>query len=175
MIVQRVSSFFLKKPLLMQGFVSGMIAASGDAICQLVIEGTPIEKYNFLRTTRFFALGGLLVAPTLYRWFRVLDKIKHGAPYTHPIKRVLVDQLFFSPVFSVIFLMVLRLLENRSIDECYALVSRDWWPLWKTGLMFWPFFQLVNFSIVPIHYRVVTTNSAGLLWNCYVSYRTQKR
>ncbi|CAJ0577635.1 unnamed protein product, partial [Mesorhabditis spiculigera] len=174
MVLTRVTFFASRRPLIFQSIVSGCIAASGDAMSQLVIEGTTLDRYDVVRTSRFAFLGTFLVAPVLFHWFRTLDRLRFGPPVLHPVQRVLVDQLLFGPVFSTCWLTSLRILEGRSWEDNFKLLQRDWWPLWKTGLCFWPIVQLLNFTFVPLNNRVITTNAAGLIWNCYISFKTQK-
>ncbi|PAV71346.1 hypothetical protein WR25_17673 [Diploscapter pachys] len=42
-------------------------------------------------------------------------------------------------------------------------------------LMFFICVQLVNFYVLPLHYRVFWVQSAALIWQTYYSYITQKK
>ena len=37
---------------------------------------------------------------------------------------------------------------------------------WKV----WPIAQLINFSLIPLNFRVLWVNLVGILWNAIVSY-----
>jgi hypothetical protein len=54
---------------------SALIAASGDAICQIGVEDHP---FDFERFGRFVVLGGALVGPTLHFWCVVV--VGRGRP-----------------------------------------------------------------------------------------------
>ncbi|CAJ0572706.1 unnamed protein product, partial [Mesorhabditis spiculigera] len=164
-----------RRPLLTQCVSSALIAGGGDLLCQKLVEKRSWEQYDAIRTGRFFVLAGVFIAPALNRWFRVLEMVRGGNPKLIPLKRMLIDQSTFSPIFNGLVLFNLRLLEGFNVKDCADLTKRDWWPVWSTSLMFWPFIQLANFYLVPLNMRVVVTQIAGLFWNSYLSYKTQTK
>ncbi|CAJ0958036.1 unnamed protein product, partial [Mesorhabditis belari] len=172
---QRYMALMSRRPLLTQMATSAVIAGGGDLICQKFIERRSWQQYDAIRTGRFFVLAGFFIAPILNRWFRVLELVKRGNPKLVPLKRMLIDQSTFSPIFNFIILVNLRILEGISPKESFEMAKSDWWPVWSTSLLFWPPVQLANFYFVPLNHRVVVTQIGGLVWNSYLSYRTQKK
>lgn len=83
-------------PLLVKGISSGLIASAGDFLCQFFIEQ---HSYDILRTVRFTILGTFVVTPFVHTWFGFLNKTFPGVSAAAISKRVVTDQLAFSPCF----------------------------------------------------------------------------
>ncbi|XP_077880445.1 mpv17-like protein isoform X3 [Ictidomys tridecemlineatus] len=43
----------------------------------------------------------------------------------------------------------------------------------ETGLMYWPFVQLTNFGLVPVHWRTAYTGLCGFLWATFLCFSQQ--
>lgn len=164
-----------RRPLFTQCVSSAVIASAGDALSQLAIEKRSLKKYDIQRTVRFGVLAGFFIAPVLNRWFRTLEKISGSIPNLVPLKRLFVDQSTFSPIFNAVVLFNLRVLEGYNLNDSFSMMTHDWWPVWSTSLLFWPCVQLCNFYMFPLNMRVIVTQLAGLLWNTYLSFKTQKK
>lgn len=54
------------RPLLTKAVTSAVIVATGDILCQLVVERT--HALNWMRVGRMGLLGGVLVGPCLHFW-----------------------------------------------------------------------------------------------------------
>ena len=106
--------------------------------------------------------------PAATKWFRFLQtkivlpnkKLEIGA-------RVAVDQLVFAPTNLFVFLSTMAVLEGVSPQEKLA---RTYSGALTSNWMVWPFVQVVNFSFVPLDYRVLFVNSLSVFWNCYLSF-----
>jgi protein Mpv17 len=58
-------------------------------------------------------------------------------------------------------------LEGTSAKEK---LDKTYWNALTSNWMVWPFVQVVNFSFVPLDYRVLFVNGLSIFWNCYLSY-----
>ncbi|KAK0403125.1 hypothetical protein QR680_016729 [Steinernema hermaphroditum] len=163
-----------RHPFPTQVLSAGLLAATGDAVCQLFVQRNP--KYNFARTARFFCATVFVIAPLQTRWFRLLEhRVTARRPKISPLKRVLVDQTFGAPFFNTTFLFTLALLENRSLRSATHSVQHQIGPVLLANYKLWPFVQLLNFYVVPLQYRIVLLQFVGIFWNAYISYATQNR
>ncbi|TKR82400.1 hypothetical protein L596_016131 [Steinernema carpocapsae] len=162
-------------PFPTQVLSAGILAASGDAFCQLLIQRNP--KYDFVRTARFFGATVCVVAPLQTRWFRFLERHvnSRSAKIISPVKRVIVDQAFGAPFFNTLFLFSLASLEHRKVSTATHIVQHQIGPVLLANYKLWPFVQLFNFYVVPLHYRIVLLQFVGIFWNAYISYATQNR
>lgn len=162
--------------------LSGTLFGAGDVLAQLLfIDG----NYDYLRTVRNAAYGGLLFAPIASKLYRGLNDharfpswaLRRFAPPTSATRktldtvvRVAVDQLCWAPVGIALYFSAMGVLEGASADEI-ALRLREGWAetLW-TNWRVWPWLQLANFRLVPVAYRLAVVNVASVLWNTFLSY-----
>ena len=133
------------------------------------------------------ALFGLLfAAPVLNVWYsNVIPKctsyiFSYGAlkPYSTPIPKmicgVFLDQTAFATFFLVSFFVIMDYADNGNFKNSGKNLREKFWPTMIVNWKLWPAAQIINFSIVPIHARVLYVNSIGLIWNCYLSYAQYK-
>lgn len=62
-----------RQPLLTKSLTSLTGFAVGDVIAQMAQPGK--QKYDFARTVRLAAFGGLVGGPMAHGWFQILDKV----------------------------------------------------------------------------------------------------
>ncbi|KAM5199003.1 mpv17-like protein isoform 5-T5 [Hipposideros larvatus] len=58
-------------------------------------------------------------------------------------------------------------------DDIFLDLKQKFWNTYKSGLMYWPFVQLTNFSLVPIQWRTAYTGLYGFLWATFLCYSQQ--
>ena len=177
-LVNWYSSKLDSSPLLTKCITSGVIAGSGDLICQGIIERRQDHPrdcwWDPVRTARFCFLGTVLIAPAIHGWYGVLNRFLPGTDLGTIGKRLLLDQFMFTPLFVPTFMTSIWTLEGSTserqlIDRLQAtlpsvLVAN--WSLWIPA-------QAVNFRFVPSKYQVLFNNMVGLVWNTYLSFASQ--
>jgi hypothetical protein len=152
------------RPLLTKSITSGTIGAFGDCVCQFLSTGSGKEleqtsNHDWHRTARFFIMGSLWVAPITNHWYTVLStRIFPGQKRTISLvlKRLVVDQFMFAPIFCPSFMAVLWFLEGQknisTIRQELIAVTPDVikanWALWIPAMT-------INFSVVPLKYQVL--------------------
>lgn len=108
-------------------------------------------------------------------WYRVLDKyIGSKGTTTVAVKKVVLDQLGFSPVFVSVFLTTLGGVQTRNLNDSINRVKRDYKDVLIANYKLWPWVQLVNFYFVPLQYQVLLVQCVALFWNTYLSWKTQR-
>lgn len=80
--------------------------------------------------------------------------------------------MFFAPPFSASIIFNLHLLQGLSVSESYQKLKSQFIGIYKRSVTYWPIVQLVNFYLVPLNLRVVVVQLAALLWNSFLSYKT---
>lgn len=158
-------------PLLTKGITSGIIAGTGDGICQfLSVSENDDWKMDWLRTGRFFIMGCFWVAPCTHVWYNFLNTQLFPGPSTvwRVTQRVMVDQFGFAVLFLPSFMGLLWLMEGRhDIPQQLMTIGPDVlvanWSLWIPVMS-------INFAIVPVKFQVLFGNVFALLWNTYLSY-----
>ena len=49
------------------------------------------------------------------------------------------------------------------------IIGQDFWPMLLAGYRFWPIVCLLNLVMVPMEYRPLVGNGAGLIWGVIMS------
>ncbi|OMJ16066.1 Protein SYM1 [Smittium culicis] len=86
-------------------------------------------------------------------------------------KRVAVDQIVFAPIGLLLFFAFMQLTETESEQkEGFRIDISKYMSALLANYMIWPLFQMLNFSIIPLHLRVPASSFFGILWNSYLSF-----
>jgi protein Mpv17 len=86
--------------------------------------------------------------------------------------KVLLDELVFGPVHVAGYFGAVTLAEGGSLADARAKIAADFWSAYAAELAFWPAFQSLNFSVVPVRHQLLAVNGACLLdatFLCWVS------
>ncbi|KHN85997.1 Protein Mpv17, partial [Toxocara canis] len=173
-------SALARHPFITQVVSAGSLAGVGDAFSQLVVEERWRKGgYDAVRTARFVGVISVWVAPILYRWFGVLERVSGRASIV-PMKRMLIDQAVMAPCLTSTVITGLHLVEGNKPRDALLRARREIVPVLITNykallrlLQVWPFVQLFNFYVVPLRYRIVLLQFVGIFWNAYLSFMTQ--
>ncbi|OMJ24654.1 Protein SYM1 [Smittium culicis] len=171
---------------------NGTLAATGDIIAQTVTRNNS-EKidgkkkcHDFSQTARFF-LYGFIFAPISYKWYSILShrfpmkpvvgnmKRKLGMDEWKVVsKRVMTDQFLFAPFAVSMFIGTMGVLERKNLSQIKQNFKDRYLVTLAAGYFLWPAVQIVNFSIIPLIYRVPFTGLASLFWNAFLSISNSK-
>ncbi|XP_077528782.1 mitochondrial inner membrane protein Mpv17-like isoform X2 [Haemaphysalis longicornis] len=128
-----------------------------------------------LITSGFFVMGIAFVGPILRVWYITLERIVGSTGGgAMVVKKVLLDQGVFTPVFIPSFLTTLGALQGRSWEGIKDMVRTDYLPILKANYMLWPAAQLINFRFVPLAYRVPFASCVALVWNTYLAWKANR-
>ncbi|KAJ2767153.1 hypothetical protein IWQ56_003437 [Coemansia nantahalensis] len=164
----------------------GCVAAAGDTIAQGLegwAAGRDRRRHDGVRTLRFFVYGAAF-AQASFAWHRFLSARfplqaaagaeAAGRPLLRKaavvLKRIAVDQIVFAPFACASYIVGMGALEGRGPRELLARVRAQLPQVLLAGYCLWPAAQLVNFSIVPLAYRVHFGSAVGMFWNTYLSW-----
>jgi hypothetical protein len=179
-------------PLLTKGISSGLIAGSGDFLCQLFVDRNVVNEdenvgivskgeresssllasWDPARTGRFAILGAFLVAPGIHYWYNALSmRLVPGAvTVSNVFKRVALDQFAFTPFFLQVWLSALWTLEGETpIDTIPSRMMEATPTILVANWILWIPAQIINFRMVPVKYQVLYSNVVALFWNVYLS------
>ena len=154
-----------RRPLITKSITGGLIAATGDTICQFGTfhpseheekqkkeqgskhydSDTENEKevsfwrdvYDPMRSVHFYMMGAFFSAPLNHIWFNWMAKNIPGQSMLQITKRVGMDQLLWTPVWTVAWLCIFWSLEGsdpkdipQGLIENYPGVMTANWVLW---------------------------------------------
>lgn len=114
--------------------------------------------FDFERLTRFMAYG-FVMAPIQFRWFKFLSSafpITKDAAFGPAMKRVVFDQLIFSPFGIFCFFTAMTVAEGGGRRAVYNKLRDMYVPTLKANYIVWPAVQIVNFRLMPVQYQLVS-------------------
>lgn len=94
--------------------------------------------------------------------------------YLGTLKRVLIDQLIFSPIFLGIFFVYNHFTENGRISGVSKRFKNGYLSTLIANYKLWPAVQCINFYLVPLNYQLLFLNVIAIGWTAFLSNANQK-
>ena len=168
-------------PLITKCVTSGIVAGSGDLICQYIIHwkqgnrdgGETSFVPDWIRTGRFSLLGFGLIAPVVHHWYGFLMTKLPGNTITAAFQRLFCEQILFAPLFIPTFMTSLMMLEGKDISSISSILEREAPAVVVSNWSLWIPAMFINFRFIPAPWQVLYSNCVGLIWNAYLSWKTQ--
>lgn len=115
-----------------------------------------------------------IFGPAATAWFGFLQRyVVTNSKAGTIAARVAVDQTFFAPTQLTCFLSSMAIMEGTDPIEK---LRTTFFQCYKANVSVWPFVQTVNFTFVPLEYRVLMVNMVSLgeysFFFSYVVYST---
>ncbi|CAH1638593.1 unnamed protein product [Spodoptera littoralis] len=125
--------------------------------------------YNLASGARVVMVGSTLYAPSLYFWYKFLDKKFVGRAVKTVFTKVACDQFIMTPFLLACFFTILSVLEGQ--QDIFAELRHKYVKALMANQVFWLPVQSINFSFIPSHLRVTYVASASFIWInvlCYI-------
>lgn len=149
--------------------ISVSLSSLGDAIEQgYEIYTNDLDKFDSKRTMHM-AFSGAALGVLCHNWYTVLDKMIVGRTVNMVTKKLLLDQLIFSPIMIVTFFGSLALFEERPLQNFKDEVRNKFVRLYRAEWLVWPPAQVINFYFLPTRFRVLYDNTISLGYDVYTS------
>jgi protein Mpv17 len=134
-------------------------------------------KYDWIRTGHMSAAGFTTGLVTHY-WYILLDKKLGNVRRLGLVtKKVLLDQIFFSPVNLAVYFSTVGVCERSSIKRVFQEIKEKGMEnIYVVEWMIWPPAQYFNFLVLPLRYRILFDNVISLgfdIYSPYVKYKTE--
>lgn len=155
-------------PIMTKAMTSMVGFLLGDVIAQKFLgdKDTPID---WKRAARMATFGFLIHGPTAHFFYSALDCIIVGTSPMKVASKVVVDQVFWAPIFTAIFFAFLGFAEGKSVNLVKRKVQNDTWTGVTTSWKFWPLAHAINFAFVPASQRLLYINSLQVGYNVILS------
>lgn len=171
LIVKRYGQLLEEKPIITKCVTSFFTFGMGDLICQYFEKKLSSRKHwDSLRTFKQASLG-FCITPYLHLQFAII------MPYLFPntkkinvLKSVVYDQTIGAVIFTTLFFTYLDLAAGKNFEQIIEELKVKLFPTLKANWSVWPFLMLINFSIIPVPWRVLYSNICGMFWGAYLSF-----
>ncbi|XP_061686703.1 mpv17-like protein isoform X3 [Syngnathoides biaculeatus] len=104
-------------------------------------------------------------------WMRFLERRFPGNSAAMVLRKLVLDQTAAAPLATSVFYTGVSFLEGK--DD----IMEDWrdkfFNTYKTGLMFWPFMQFINFALVPPYVRTTFSGCCAFIWATFLCFSRQ--
>ncbi|KAF5328195.1 hypothetical protein D9619_013386 [Psilocybe cf. subviscida] len=157
-----------RRPMLTQCATGAVIFAAGDLVAQQVVEKRGLKGHDLTRTARVVAYRGLIFGPLLTKWFQYLNSVNASSSIRTLAYRVGLDQFVAGPMFIGLFYTTMSVMEGVP-HEALPRLERAFMPSLMVGWGVYMPVQILNFTLVPPHMRVLFVSGISLFWNAYLS------
>lgn len=143
-------------------FFGGAVQCSSNSV---------VHKWNLSRTLQMSASFGFTSGLMCHVWYNLLDRLLPGSGLRIVCRKIVIDQLVFSPVCIAICLSVANVIEGqRSPKKIVSEVLDKGLQLYAAEWLIWPPAQFINFYFLPTRLRVLYDNIISLGYDVYTSH-----
>ncbi|CBN79193.1 conserved unknown protein [Ectocarpus siliculosus] len=160
------NSALADKPILVKACTSFVGFSIGDFLAQ---KGTSKESFSYARLARMAAFGFLFHGTISHFFYNALDSALPGTAAMTVIQKVIIDQVFWAPIFTLIFFTWIGVTSGASPSEIVAKVKSDLVQGVVGSWTVWPLAHTINFKFVPTEQRLLYINSIQIFYNVFLS------
>ncbi|XP_013776948.1 mpv17-like protein 2 [Limulus polyphemus] len=150
--------------------ISACMGATGDTIQQHYDILTDQKESWHLWRTQHMTVAGLTTGIITHYWYIFLDRALPGSCLRTVVKKVLYDQVFFSPVNLAVYFGTLGVLEGSQSEAVKEELFHKGAQIYLVEWIVWPPAQMLNFYLLPTRFRVAFDNIVSLGFDIYSPY-----
>lgn len=178
-VLKQSHEFFFSKHLLATNLVISMsFSGIGDVIEQIFeIYNKEIDYWNKKRTLKL-STTGLTVGVVCHYWYMYLDKKFPHNTHKSIFKKIVLNQLIFSPLCIFVFFSTLTIINQSGKEKLLNDIIQKGRNIYIAEWIVWPPASLINFYFVPYRFRVLYDSIASLgfdIYNSYIVHREFKK
>jgi len=144
-----------------------VMSGLGDIVLQRVQSS---KKLYDPKRTLHLSLTGFTVGPICHFWYQLMEKRLPGKTLSVIAKKVVLDQILFSPFCLSVFFLTLGLLKNSSLRDIAEETWRKGLVLYTAEWTVWPPAQVINFYLIPLQFRVFFDNLVSFGFDLFQSH-----
>mmetsp|Transcript_9027 Transcript_9027/g.11269 ORF Transcript_9027/g.11269 Transcript_9027/m.11269 type:complete len:324 (+) Transcript_9027:52-1023(+) len=147
----------------MQPYNPGLVPSPSELI--------DLTYFQFDRLAGFMCWGFIMAFVQCW-WYKFLQIYSKDPKFIEVLRKVLTDQLCFSPVSLFCFFTYGTIvLESGNWNDVKAKLDRIYLKTLLINYSVWFPVQFFNFLLVPRDFQVPFSSSVSVLWNCFLSMR----
>jgi Mpv17-like protein len=159
---------FKTYPLITNSVIYGGLYCTAEFSQQTVLKkvfkkpDVPEPPYDTGSLQRYFTIGTCAISPTLYLWYKWLDKKLPGTAVKTVVKKCLMDQFMMTPNILIMFYVGMSLMEGK--EDVFSELKQKFVPTFAANCCFWLPTQAMNFTFIPPQFRVIYIGVCTLAW-----------
>ena len=169
------SSAIVAKPIITKSITSAVTLALSDAAAQSI--SPPAAGRDTKRTVITALIGLLYFGPALHYYLNFVTWLVPGDGLLATLLKTLIGQLGFGPAITSIFFAAFLVSDfgiARGLAKWPAKLRQDLFVTWASELCFWPFVDLICFSIVPLQWIPLGYNFANFFWTIFLALQASR-
>lgn len=146
------------------------------------VESQPQDnRAEIVHATRFifkrfaaFMNWGFMMAFCQVLWYLFLNNMYLDMPtIVSVLERVLTDQLIYSPIsLACFFTYSTFVIDGGDWNDAKSKLRRLYLSTLAFNFCLWFPVQFINFLVMPKKFQVPFSSAIGVLWNCFLSFRS---
>lgn len=143
----------------------GCLFAGGDLVHQRFSRK---EQVDWSHTRNVAVVAFSFHGNFNFFWMRFLERRFPGNALRAVMQKLVLDQTLAAPLAISAFYTGVSFMEGR--DEILQDWKEKFLNTYKTGLMYWPFMQFLNFSLVPALIRTMFSGCCVFIWAWFLCF-----
>jgi hypothetical protein len=150
-----------------------------SGITAIVAKAVATGRADLWVALRQFLVNAVVITPLAHTWHKNLDQMCAHMPAgaRKTVTMAVLDQSLFNPTINACFLSVNSILDGFSREEIVRRLRTLLPGIVVNSVKVWGTLAVVNYSSVPVQFRVLTGNLVGFFWTIWLllSTRTQSK
>ena len=129
------------------------------------------EVFKWVRFLRMGVFGGLIHAPAGHFFYRNLENKFPGSNGMAVVKKLLIDQLLYTPLFAAAFFAFNGLAAGYPLSKVIAAMraGKSVVTYMSISYLIWPVTHFINYKAVPPNKRLLWINMVQLYFNMIIA------
>ncbi|XP_037719653.1 mpv17-like protein isoform X1 [Drosophila subpulchrella] len=162
-----VRTLFRRYPIVTNSAIYGSLYVGAEYSQQFVSKRwlAPADErgdIDYATIGRYAVMGTAVYAPTLFFWYKWLDRVFPGTTKIIIVKKLVLDQFVLTPYLLSVFYAGMSLMEGS--EDTFLELREKFVPTFMRSCIFWLPAQVLNFSLVAPRFRVIYMGVCGLIW-----------
>ncbi|KAM7312069.1 protein Mpv17 [Ixodes scapularis] len=147
-----------------------IVSLVANLLSQTVTRGASVS-IDARQAAGSFVTGLVFTGPVQVLSFVLLERLVGDGGLTATLVKVLLSQLFVSPLVLLGYIAVNGALKGLSWAAIQHAIRTKYVSILKTRLVFWPAAQGLIYQFVPKDYRPLGMSVVALFWTTYLSWK----
>ena len=174
-VLDAYAGALVSNPVITKSVTSAVLFTASDIMAQRI---SPSDHgVNAKRSLATGLIGLVYFGPALHYYLEFITKLIPGTGIKATILKTLFGQLGFGPILTCIFFGSFLIIEEgflKGLAKWPAKVKQDLLFVWASELCYWPFVDLIAYSLVPLQWIPLCYNVANFLWTIYLSLQAAR-